>query len=253
MSVYPRLLTGIQIRNIASIQAAFKALHTTYGVPHVVISSLPIGTALQAELREAQPFQSMDWNAQPRNNEAYAGERLLCVASSAAIACTDADDSHAVSEVAAVVVPRIEGYFSGVGDLFSALVLAHFEPSQGSSTPPNDTQSKGPTVGSRPGAPRDATKAMRTALGAALATTQAILISTHEHCMSLPLDDCPPTDDEEDEADPERRVRRMRARELRIVQSLDVVRAIPDDLVDVVQWDGFWDVHQRSCCVSLVP
>jgi pyridoxine kinase len=206
----------------------------------VVISSLPIGTALEAELREAQPFWSTKWSAQPCDDKPHTNERLLCVASSAGKACAD---SHAVSEVSAAVIPCITGYFSGVGDLFSALMLAHFEPGQGSSVVPNSTKPKESTSGSRPLAAQSATEALHTALAAALATTQAILISTHEYCASLPTDDCPPTDDENDAADPERRVRRMRARELRIVQGLDVIRAIPDGLVDVVQWNGFWGAH----------
>jgi len=230
-----QLLTGIEIRDLASIQAAFKVLHTTYGIPHVVISSLPIGTALQAELQQAQPFRSMNWNAQPCGEIAHADERLLCVASSVA-------SSDAVSEVAAAIIPRIKGYFAGVGDLFSALVLAHFKPDQGPSVSLDNVRSRKPTGGSRPEAAHTA-EALHTALEAALSTTQAILISTHEHCASLPVDDCPPTDDEEDAADPERRVRRMRARELRIVHGLDVILAPPDGLVNVVPWDDFWVAH----------
>lgn len=237
-----RLLTGIQIRDVTSIQAALKVLHTTYGIPHVVISSLPIGTALEAELREAQPFQSMNWNAPPCDDRPHTSERLLCVASSVARARGTLDGSHAVSEVGAAVIPCIRGYFSGVGDLFSALLLAHFEPGRGSSVVPDSTEPKESNPGARPAAAQDASEALRTALAAALVTTQAILISTHEYCASLPADDCPPTDDEKDAADPERPVQRMRARELRIVQGLDVIRAVPDGLVDVVQWDGFWDV-----------
>jgi pyridoxine kinase len=106
---------------------------------------------------------------------------------------------------------------------------------------PNGIGSEGSIRGC--GAAHGATKALHTALGAALATTQAILISTHKHCVSLPMDDCPSTDDEKDAADPERPVRRMRARELRIVQGLDAICAVPYGLVDVVSWDGFWDAH----------
>jgi len=223
-----QLLTGIEIRDLASIQAAFKVLHTTYGIPHVVISSLPIGTALQAELQEAQPFRSMNWHAQPCGETVRTDERLLCVASSVVA------NSDAVSEVAASIIPRIKGYFAGVGDLFSALVLAHFKPDRG----PSDSLDN---VGSRSDAEAAHTaEGLHTALKAALCTTQAVLISTHEHSASLPGHDCPPTDDEKDTADPERRVRRMRARELRIVHGLDVIRAPPDGLVDVVTWDDFW-------------
>lgn len=82
-------------------------------------------------------------------------------------------------------------------------------------------------------------EALRSATRAALATTEAILAATDAYCATLPAGECPGTDDEADAVDPERRVRRMRARELRIVQGQDVIRAPPAGN-DVVRWTGFW-------------
>jgi len=126
----------------------------------------------------------------------------------------DHDHEAAISKVYAITIPRIKGYFSGVGDLFSALVLGHFEPSSGSD-------------------------ALCRATSAALSTTQSILLATQEHWQTLPEEERPVTDDERDEEDAERRVIRMRSRELRIVQGLDVIRSPPQGR-DLVRWDNFW-------------
>lgn len=164
----------------------------------------------------------------------YTSDRLLCVASSARAS------GVAVSDVGVAVFPRIHGYFSGVGDLFSALVLAHFEaPVHPSPKFSSTSSSPSPLADSTATPVPSAAPALLGAVSAALATTQAILLATHEH-SALQGTDCPPTDDELDEAEPDRRVRRMRARELRIVQGIDVIRAPPRGLVAVESWGAFW-------------
>ena len=144
------------------------------------------------------------------SNSAYSGENLLCVTSSAS------SDKGKVSDVHAVCIPRIKGYFSGVGDIFSALVLAHYRPT-------------------------DATEALSQATSSAICTIQGILLRTHEYCDSLPEEEHPATDDEADEADGERRVRRMRARELRIVQNIEYIRNPPRER-HMARWTEFWGV-----------
>lgn len=242
---------------MASIRAALKALHVERGVPHVVISSIPLSKALAEELATTQhpsnassiPDRLDDDGAA---GESLRGESLLCIASSSSTTTTSSP-----SEVSMAVVPRIPGYYSGVGDLFSALVLAHFTPTaarldssipssvNGPTTRDHDATGTGchaMTAAAAAGGGGEevgAAEALRVAVRAALATTGALMAATDAHCRSLSEDECPATDEEKDGEDPERRVRRMRARELRIVQGLEVIRNAPAG-VTVGQWEGFW-------------
>lgn len=120
-------------------------------------------------------------------------------------------------------LPTIRGYFSGVGDLFSAMVLANFNS----------------TSGSRP-------STLAYAVSKALLTVQQILLRTHLHSISqsgssgsatprpiqpthtLSLDSIIPSDSELDSivphpGDPKRKAKRMRIRELRLVQERDLI------------------------------
>lgn len=281
-SVAVRLLTGIEINSFESIRAALRVLHVERGVPHVVISSIPMNNRLAGELAQLpaltyQPIPGVIGGADGGESllSVTGGEDLLCITSSAT--SSRGSSKEAVSEVGLAVVPRIPGYFSGVGDLFSALVLAHFHPpansdaellasnyasssvGSGDSTYDDDSGEEAAaavgkdivdattgtgrhaTVPSVPPTPPTSAEALRVAVRAALATTEALLEATNAHCKTLPEEECPATDDEKDGVDPERRVRRMRARELRIVQGLDVIRCPPDNVGLVTRWDGFWN------------
>jgi pyridoxine kinase len=141
--------------------------------------------------------------ARPASADAASDALLACLCSSTG------GPVHAAS------VPLIPGYFSGVGDLFSALVLAHFAP--------------------RAGAP-----ALAAAAGAALAKTHAVLARTHAYFQALPADERSETDEEADAADPARRVARMRARELRLIQSRDILGEPDAGAGVMVPWDDFW-------------
>jgi pyridoxine kinase len=106
--------------------------------------------------------------------------------------------------VHAAAVPQLAGYYSGVGDLFSAMVLAHFEPSSSADLPSSTPLSR--------------------AASAALRITHAILRRTALHTSRQPnaeVDNY--TDDELDSRDEGRRARRTKARELRLVQSADLI------------------------------
>ncbi|KAF8315339.1 Ribokinase-like protein [Clavulina sp. PMI_390] len=219
------LLTGVEIRDVNTLRDALRILHLTHNVPYVVITSLPLHTALADELVAASPFSAAVNGSDQESSTAYSSDRLLCVASSI---INNPDDPAVVSDVGVAIFPRIRGYFSGVGDLFSALVVAHFRPCF--KTPQVAEESGKSAASSLP--------ALGIAVENALATTQAILLSTHAHSASL--DGCSSTDDEKDTAEPNRRVRRMRGRELRIVQGLDAIRSPPAGLVSVVSWPSFW-------------
>lgn len=240
-----RLLTGIEIRDVMTLRAALTILHTKYGVPYVVISSLPLHAQLESELYATGQLSESVFQ---KDDTVYTSDRLLCIASTS---CPSPDESRAVSEVGVAVFPRIKGRFSGVGDLFSALVLAHF-------TPHHNRLSSGKLEGSDESVAADiqgaasrpavSSNALLTAVEVALATTQAILLSTHKYSASS--GDCPTTDDEKDAAEPDRRVRRMRARELRIVQGMDVIQTPPRELVAVLPWKGFWSATRTAAAAA---
>ncbi|EIN06237.1 Ribokinase-like protein [Punctularia strigosozonata HHB-11173 SS5] len=204
-------LTEVEIKDPASLKEAFRVLHETYGVPHAVMSSIPLkGWLLDILSPAVRPPDHLD------------DEYLLCISSSAQP--TNSNSAHP-SVVHAHCVPLIPGYFSGVGDLFSALVLAHF-------TSPTSASTASP-----------ATTPLSRAVALALAKTHAVLSRTQDHFLSLPEDERIMTDDEKDQADPNRRVTRMRGRELRLVQSQDIIRGdlrLKDGFMGL--WGGFWDL-----------
>ncbi|KAJ7493326.1 Ribokinase-like protein [Mycena galericulata] len=196
-------LTDLVLKDLPSLRRALAVLHEVYHVPNVVISSIP----LAEWLKDALPT-NLSAGLDPELNH------LLCIVSSAI------PGASSTSEVHAQTVQLLPGYFSGVGDLFSALLLAHFVPNDASSTP----------------------GAVSRAATQALAKTHAMLRLTHEYAETLPEDDRQATDDEKDLADPLRKVRRMRGRELRLVQGQDILRGVGlKDVREMQPWAGFWE------------
>lgn len=187
---FSRTLTDVRIVDPQSLRDAIRKLHDEYQVPNVVVSSIPMKPWLAEFLpEEMHDSESTD---------------LLCISSSR---------SEKRSVVHGCAVPLIPGYFSGVGDLFSALVLAHFDP---------DGQSPLPD-----------------AVGKALTKTHALIELTHDYTQTLEEADRTRTDDELDEKDPMRVVRRMRGRELRVIQGQDIIRG--EGLRRKLKlWETFW-------------
>ena len=135
-------------------------------------------------------------------------------------------------------VPLIRGYFSGVGDLFSALLLGHFNVRHASDSSSDHSTSSLPNGSSA--TLHDDSTPISTAASYALATTHHILWRTNEYALTLPEEDRQPTDDEKDGQEPLRVVKRMRGRELRIVQNQDALRGVGLDVTRMQLWDGFW-------------
>lgn len=191
--------------DLPSLRKALRILHEEYRVPNIVISSIPLRDWLLDCLPEdIRPSMSSD--------DGF----LLCISSSA-----DKSDSGP-SIVHASTVPTIPGYFSGVGDLFSALVLAHY-----------DTTSDALQPGDTP---------VSAAASQALSKTHGILSLTHEHALSLPEEERLPTDEELDVKEPTRRIKRMRGRELRLIQGQDIIRGTKKVEYRKMQpWNTFWD------------
>jgi pyridoxine kinase len=204
-------LTGIPLLSLSALRNALSNLHKH--VEHVIISSIPLQPWLSKILPETmQPPASTD------NQQAY----LLCISSSRTIGTS----SH--STVHARLVPLIAGYFSGVGDLFSALTLGHFNPS------PTPSDSKFHSTTQTP---------LSFAAAAALHKTYSILEFTSAFAAQLPPEERTTTDDERDAAEPVRKLKRMRGRELRLVQGQHILREEwrEGQGKDLKFWDGFWD------------
>lgn len=209
--------------DLASLHKALHILHEDYHVPNIVISSIP----LKHWLREALPPA-----VQPAEPESADTDFLACITSAAVNG--GGKDGRPRYVVHARCVPCIPGYFSGVGDLFSALVLGHFHLAPrvpaSTSTPPAD------------GAADAVECPLAIAVAHALSKTHAILTLTHEYAQGLPEEDRLPTDEEHDAREPERKVRRMRGRELRLIQGQNIIRgAVETECFRMVPWDGFWD------------
>ncbi|KAG8738175.1 hypothetical protein FRC10_007168 [Ceratobasidium sp. 414] len=219
------LLTKVRLISRDSLRSALKILHTDLGVPHVVITSVIVrrGSRLLDEVVQAGlgTTKILATNGATSNNH-VPDEFILCVSSSAS------NDTNTSPTVHALAVPRIKGYFSGVGDIFSALVLAHFEAGP---FPPADASAP--------------TTPLSRAASRALHTTHTVLRRTQEHALKVAADESSAyTDDELDTNEPLRRVRRMKTRELRLVQSRDDILACGDGRVEVQEmklWNGFWE------------
>ena len=100
--------------------------------------------------------------------------------------------------------------------------MAHFDPS-GDSLQPKESP-------------------VSAAASQALTKTHGILSLTHEHALTLPEEDRLPTDEELDVKEPMRKIRRMRGRELRLIQGQDIIRGTKKIEERKMQpWKGFWD------------
>ncbi|KAH7890936.1 Ribokinase-like protein [Phlebopus sp. FC_14] len=230
------VLTNTKLTDISSLRTALRKLHTDYGVPQVVVSSIPLcRLAISMPkylLPSNHPVSPVNGSGSddsqitstPTNEPSF----LLCIASSLN---TSDDSTTPLSTVYARCVPLIPGYFSGVGDLFSALLLGHFRP-------PSGVISSGtPTVGTKS---LSHARSLAVATSHALSKTHAILSLTHVAAAAQSL---PPTDDELDAREPERKSKRMKGRELRLIQGQDLFRS-REPVEDMSLWEGFWEDSQ---------
>lgn len=237
-----RVLTDTSIKDLESLREALSILHETYQVPNVVISSIPLRPWLLAALPPSLSPPISDGEE----------KHLFCLASSTgprpgAMHVHDIDgqrEIHGVTNtskrdlytVHAACIPLLSGYFAGVGDLFSALILAHFQ-----SVSPYPSQSI--TSPSPPSELSNSLTPLTYAVSLAITKTHAILAKTHEHAASLPPDERQPSDDELDAMNPMRRVKRMRGRELALIQGQDIIRGIgltSENIRWMGEWDTFW-------------
>ena len=79
------------------------------------------------------------------------------------------------------------------------------------------------------------------AASTAVSQTHAILSLTHEAASALPEDERQATDEELDAREPMRKVKRMRGRELRLIEGQDIIRGIqPFEYRRLEPWVEFW-------------
>lgn len=245
----------MKITSLSSLHALLLHLHQTYSLPHIIITSfslpasspcLPVLDNLPAPPQAYQDRLTLD--ELPEAHSWKAHERLISVASSWT---PEAEDKL---ETTLFGFPLIPGYFSGVGDLFSALTLAHFKSPPTTATDSQSSLSQTATSPSRPAAPTSSSLSrssspspLAEAASRALYSTQQILLSTHLRSQRLhraereasgaaargsPTDGHG-SDEEEDGKDRGRRVVRMRRRELAIVG-----REARADLEGGGKWEG---------------
>jgi len=178
-------------------QEALGVLHDDYGVPHVVVSSIPFN-ATCSEL----------WALPPDLGEKLFDKALVLQSTGASLLCISSSKPHSrcgKPVVHAAAVLQLAGYYLGVGDLFSVMVLAHFE----LSSPTN--------------LPSSPTPCLQTA-STALWITHTILccmVLYASHWPNAKMDNY--TDDKLGSMDKGRVARHMKVRKLRLIQSVDLI------------------------------
>lgn len=192
-----QVLSGIEIRSIETLKAALTKLHDEYQVPHVLITSLELS---KDDLNAIGAMPSM-----PDGKPA-----MLLVGST-----WNADTKELQPWF--LQFPSLGEYFSGVGDLFSALTVARFMEYE------EDVPAPARAAYDGYGAPveGECTLPIARAVTLAVASLQQVLIRTARAMEILGeqegLDPLQPSH----LASEEDRVKIMRMRELRIIQSAD--------------------------------
>lgn len=227
-----RTLTDIRLSDLGSLRSALRKLHVDYHVPNVVISSIPLSRIVGCFPKYLLPDKTygeiandslIDEDKLPTsfNPQSY----LVCIVSSATSGPTS---SSSLSAVYARCVPLLPGYFTGVGDLFSALVLGHL---------PRAASDLSCTKGAECSIKQRHSNFLADATAHALSKTHTIVSLTHDAASA---DSLPQTDDELDAQQPQRKSRRMKGRELRLVQGRDVFRS-QEPVEALMRWEEFWE------------
>jgi pyridoxine kinase len=164
-----RILTGVKITSQETLKAALSSLHELYDLPYVVLSSVRFPDS---------------------------PDTLYCAGS-----------TRSTGRIFVITFPRLSPHFEGVGDVFSALVLANFDTEGGDD-------------------------ALSNAVLRAIRTLRAILLRTERFALELVNGDraklADPAVDGRNETQ-EERTRRLACVELRLVQSWEDIRSPPDD------------------------
>ncbi|KAI0483235.1 Ribokinase-like protein [Xylariaceae sp. FL0804] len=127
------LLSGVRITDSASLERAVEVLHDQYDVPHVVITSvsLPLSPSrvptpsLPSLSRAGSPPSSSARPPQPSSSaSASASAASAPVAAAATMAVVGSTRTSARRpRLFRIHFPVLDGYFSGTGDMFAALMV----------------------------------------------------------------------------------------------------------------------------------
>lgn len=189
------LLTDVKIVDARSLLLALKTFHTRFGIPHIVISAV----SLPEEEAALLGFAPLAPSTVPGGGRR---RQLICAGSSLV-----SSPSVPLSTVAfGIGFPELSEHYEGVGDVFSALILARFPPHP-PSTQPLESSSN----------PHPVSPLARTA-ELAIASLQGVLRHTRKHALLLAKGREDLLVPKEGEA-AEERVKRLRMVELRLVQS----------------------------------
>ncbi|EST05517.1 Phosphomethylpyrimidine kinase type-1 [Kalmanozyma brasiliensis GHG001] len=186
-------LTGIDIVDLVSLKKVILTLHKKHKVPHVIITSVELPDAdlaaigAQKTLADGRPAMLQVGSSCEIHLEA--GERQ------------EPNLEEENLQVWSIQFPEVQGYFSGVGDMFAALTLGRFH-------------REGQMASQANGATKDLTPIAK-ASELAIASLQGILSNTCKVIDQIEKD--LPDSTGKDEA--QEKVDRMRRRELRVVQS----------------------------------
>ncbi|WFC94597.1 pyridoxal kinase [Malassezia brasiliensis] len=224
-----QVLSGIEICSIATLKAALTKLHVEYQVPHVLITSLELDkddlTAIGAmpSMPDGKPAMLLvgsTWNTDTKELQPWF-----------------------------LQFPSLGEYFSGVGDLFSALTVARFMEHEEDVPAPARAAYDGydtPVEG-------ECTLPIARAVTLAVASLQQVLIRTARAMETLGkqegLDPLQPSH----LATEEDRVKIMRMRELRIIQSAgDILHPQQSALENLSKEDVSVDETERRKTMELL-
>ncbi|PWN51951.1 Ribokinase-like protein [Violaceomyces palustris] len=213
-----QILSGLEIRGLESLKEVLLSLHLDHGVRHVLITSVEL------------PEQDLEAIGARRTMEEDGRPAMLLVGSSLEPRSSSEkfEDRGVAKDLKPwfIQFPEVQGYFSGVGDLFAALTLGRFQPPTRNNSSPAD--------GSEEGGGEYCGTAVAKAAEQAIASLQGVLAKTckvieeqerldSERGSKGEGDSLNKGEVDEAVSQIEARVEMMRRRELRIVQSREEI------------------------------
>jgi pyridoxine kinase len=233
-----RILADLEITSLDSLKQVLMTLHTKHRVPHVLFTSVEL------------PQEDLERIGLQRNlSDGSPGMTLIG-------SSMEGDASGSRLRPWVIQFPEVQGYFSGVGDLFAALLVGRYKrpkeaQSVTTSAPPSRSDSplpnqQHPGIGLRTNSSlldelHSAPTPLSRATELAIASVQAVLAQTSEHIARAPpmpsqeeweaslFTPASIKDGQKDLGEEEReqrwkaqeKVENFRRRELKIVQSRD--------------------------------
>lgn len=195
-------LTDIEIVDLKSLKNVLLTLHKKHRVPHVIITSIELP---DHDLAAIGAHRNM-----PDGRPA-----MLQVGSSYEIHLEQGERQEPKLEaqdlnIWSIQFPEVQGYFSGVGDMFAALTLGRFHPEASTSAQANQSANELTPIAK--------------ASELAIASLQGVLSNTCRVIDQLETESNADTDAEGNDG-AQAKVDRMRRRELRVVQSKNEIES----------------------------